>query len=137
MKSQWNGSLAAKTSYPRELLHAIGDCLPQRGLSLQSDDRRVRWTPRLVVTAAVLSAWAVASTCQEAFGMAREAVVKMYPTPTARDHKDGKGTEWSLENSKQHLGREIHHIEGIGGSLNPTWVEWLMGYPEGWTDLKG
>jgi hypothetical protein len=23
-----------------------------------------------------------------------------------------------------------------GGSLNPTWVEWLMGYPEGWTDLK-
>ena len=23
----------------------------------------------------------------------------------------------------------------IGGQLNPTWVEWLMGYPEGWTDL--
>jgi hypothetical protein len=24
----------------------------------------------------------------------------------------------------------------IGGSLNPTWVEWLMGWPLGWTDLK-
>ena len=23
-----------------------------------------------------------------------------------------------------------------GGSLNPEWVEWLMGYPKGWTDLK-
>jgi hypothetical protein len=23
-----------------------------------------------------------------------------------------------------------------GGSLNPTWVEWLMGYPGGYTDLK-
>ena len=23
------------------------------------------------------------------------------------------------------------------GQLNPQWVEWLMGYPEGWTDLKG
>ena len=23
-----------------------------------------------------------------------------------------------------------------GGSLNPTWVEWLMGYPTGWTDLE-
>lgn len=23
-----------------------------------------------------------------------------------------------------------------GGSLNPTWVEWLMGWPLGWTDLK-
>ena len=24
----------------------------------------------------------------------------------------------------------------MGGSLNPAWVEWLMGYPEGWTDLN-
>jgi len=23
----------------------------------------------------------------------------------------------------------------IGGQLNPTWVEWLMGFPLGWTDL--
>ena len=23
-----------------------------------------------------------------------------------------------------------------GGALNPTWVEWLMGWPLGWTDLK-
>ena len=25
---------------------------------------------------------------------------------------------------------------GNGGKLNPTWVEWLMGFPTGWTDLK-
>lgn len=24
---------------------------------------------------------------------------------------------------------------GNGGKLNPTWVEWLMGFPHGWTDL--
>jgi DNA (cytosine-5)-methyltransferase 1 len=24
---------------------------------------------------------------------------------------------------------------GNGGRLNPTWVEWLMGFPTGWTDL--
>lgn len=24
---------------------------------------------------------------------------------------------------------------GNGGQLNPTWVEWLMGFPLGWTDL--
>jgi len=23
-----------------------------------------------------------------------------------------------------------------GGQLNPMWVEWLMGFPIGWTDLK-
>jgi hypothetical protein len=22
------------------------------------------------------------------------------------------------------------------GKLNPTWVEWLMGFPLGWTDLE-
>lgn len=25
----------------------------------------------------------------------------------------------------------------IGGHPNPTWIEWLMGYPIGWTELKG
>jgi DNA (cytosine-5)-methyltransferase 1 len=24
-----------------------------------------------------------------------------------------------------------------GGALNPAWVEWLMGYPAGWTDCGG
>nr|AGC71952.1 hypothetical protein [uncultured bacterium A1Q1_fos_25] len=22
----------------------------------------------------------------------------------------------------------------VGGTLNPKWVEWLMGWPLGWTD---
>ena len=26
--------------------------------------------------------------------------------------------------------------EAIGGSLNPDWVCWLMGFPDGWLDLK-
>ncbi len=80
MKSQRTGSSAKKKTYQKDLLHAIGECLPKRGLPLQSDDSRVRWTPRLLVTAAVLSTWAVASTCQEAFDIARKAVVEMYPT---------------------------------------------------------
>ncbi len=24
--------------------------------------------------------------------------------------------------------------QGVIGSLNPEWVEWLMGFPIGWTD---
>jgi hypothetical protein len=24
----------------------------------------------------------------------------------------------------------------LGGPLNPTWVEWLMGWPIEWTDLE-
>ena len=25
---------------------------------------------------------------------------------------------------------------GVGGRLNPRWVEWVMGFPEGWTDCE-
>jgi DNA (cytosine-5)-methyltransferase 1 len=24
----------------------------------------------------------------------------------------------------------------LNGALNPVWVEWLMGWPQGWTDLR-
>ena len=30
----------------------------------------------------------------------------------------------------------LEEVVGAGGSLNPTWVEWLMGWALGWTDLK-
>tara|TARA_Y100000310_G_scaffold303163_1_gene341245 strand:- start:173 stop:577 length:405 start_codon:yes stop_codon:yes gene_type:complete len=48
---------------------------------------------------------------------------KLYPSPDVGMAK-GRG-EASAE--KRHR---------LGGSLNPTWVEWLMGFPLGWTDLN-
>ena len=54
-----------------------------------------------------------------------------FPTPTARDHKDaGPNVNYEKARKKGRL------AGSAGGSLNPTWVEWLMGYPKGWTDLK-
>ena len=51
-------------------------------------------------------------------------------TPTARDWKSGKASDATMERNSRPLS------EQIGGSLNPTWVEWLMGWPLGWTDLE-
>jgi hypothetical protein len=51
-------------------------------------------------------------------------------TPTARDWRSGKTSQATMERNSRPLS------EQIGGSLNPTWVEWLMGWPLGWTDLK-
>ena len=53
---------------------------------------------------------------------------KMWPTPTAQDAKNNGGSSQHSRNTKP-LNAEV------GGSLNPQWVEWLMGYPIGWTDL--
>jgi hypothetical protein len=51
-------------------------------------------------------------------------------TPTARDWQSGKASQATHNKNSRPLS------EQIGGSLNPTWVEWLMGWPLGWTDLK-
>ena len=53
-----------------------------------------------------------------------------YATPTARDWRSGKASQATHAKNSRPLS------EQIGGSLNPTWVEWLMGWPLGWTDLK-
>lgn len=53
--------------------------------------------------------------------------VKLFPTPTARCSTGPSQTETRQGGSD--LQTEI------GGQLNPTWVEWLMGFPTGWTDL--
>ena len=55
----------------------------------------------------------------------------LWPTPTARDHKDGQAVRVRYGKIQTDtLGR------AVGGSPNPTWVEWLMGFPTGWTDLE-
>lgn len=51
----------------------------------------------------------------------------LWPTPTAQMGK-GPGHPKSKQGSPN-LQTEI------GGQLNPDWVEWLMGFPVGWTSL--
>jgi hypothetical protein len=50
-----------------------------------------------------------------------QAAVTSFPTPTAN--------RWD--------GLQSHGVNVVSGQLNPTWVEWLMGYPLGWTALEG
>jgi hypothetical protein len=56
-----------------------------------------------------------------------------WPTPTARDHKDtGDSVSLGTVPVNGLLGRAVEPSK-TNGSLNPTWVEWLMGFPLGWT----
>jgi site-specific DNA-cytosine methylase len=56
---------------------------------------------------------------------------KMWPTPTANeDHAGRPGTKM-----QKMLGNHPEVRNTGVGTLNPQWVEWLMGYPRGWTDL--
>lgn len=94
-----------------------------------------------------------------------EQAVNTWPTPAAQMAKHGAPTEWEIENKVKtgnihghlHLAvfqrtwptpRQFMHKDSttdrgkgnlgevVGGKLNPTWVEWLIGWPLMWTDLK-
>ena len=61
--------------------------------------------------------------------------VRMWATPCAGDYRSP-----NLNPCKN--GQKIEPSSGhalpaqVGGQLNPTWVEWLMGWPIGWTDFE-
>jgi len=64
------------------------------------------------------------------------AVMK-WPTPRSRDWKDtGSVPPSRVTNPQLATLGQATAMTTPGGSLNPTWVEWLMGWPLGWTDLK-
>ena len=51
-------------------------------------------------------------------GTSKKKREKYWPTPQASDNLN------------------MGSVDLTSGQLNPTWVEWLMGWPLGWTDLK-
>jgi hypothetical protein len=66
-------------------------------------------------------------------------LVQMWPTMTA----NGMGSTGHRKLLDKHVSSgQITQDEkrqmsaGNGGRLNPMWVEWLMGFPIGWTDLE-
>lgn len=64
-----------------------------------------------------------------------QSYVKTFPTPTAQDAKNSTLPP-SQRNRDTLPGHMIRSGQKPGGQLNPMWVEWLMGYPIGWTELK-
>lgn len=92
------------------------------------------------------------------FGLTLGMAARLWPTPSARDWRSGKASPETMARNSRPLNEVVTARENwptpvasdagkdrgssagwglrdaAGGALNPTWVEWLMGYPEGWTD---
>ena len=70
---------------------------------------------------------------------------KTYLTPAATEgfrsnftlKQNGKKRDHSLGSITEQIAQEeIQKNPEATGTLNPMWVEWLMGFPIGWTDLE-
>lgn len=80
----------------------------------------------------------------------------LWPTPQAHDSHPGRaervgrhGTKhggrdladwvarWPTPTANRWSGLQSHGRNALLGQLNPEWVEWLMGYPIGWSASAG
>ena len=67
--------------------------------------------------------------------------IERWPTPVTSDHAARRPTEsWKgtsdLPSVVWTANGGTENPDKPAAKLNPTWVEWLMGWPLGWTDLK-
>jgi hypothetical protein len=58
-----------------------------------------------------------------------------WPTPRTKGMCGGSGA-WAQLKANTTIEEARAMGAGNGGKLNPMWVEWLMGWPLEWTDLK-
>ena len=100
-----------------------------------------KWAPyhlHVAIAARARGMWPTPKGSAANYGRPREndrgdlqAAVLQWPTPQARDHRTGEAHR--VGDPARHGGWNLN--DWVGGQLNPTWVELLMGYPPGWTDL--
>jgi hypothetical protein len=72
-------------------------------------------------------------------GIDLQTAVKIYPTVRASEYKDcgpvGSKSQIHMD-KRDYLCAKVKESGNPTGTLNPQWVEWLMGLPIGYTDLK-
>ena len=63
---------------------------------------------------------------------------RLIPTPIATDYKGGCAKRYPGGGRYDNTLRSLLEStpRGTIGPMNPTWIEWLMGYPIGWTELN-
>ncbi len=65
--------------------------------------------------------------------------IAQWSTPQASDCRDRGNLSNPSVQRRIEIGKQVNLsmvVSTESGALNPNWVEWLMGWPIGWTDLK-
>ena len=74
------------------------------------------------------------------FGVPLAIAVRLWPTPKARDYRTGDKPDSRrarLKRTGEWHSPDLNDVAAPGRLLNPSWVECLMGFPLGWTDIAG
>ena len=129
------GMMSSGTCFQREDLVALGRCTKGNGssLSVSWPSPRVSDTEGGLVKNVELKDGSFSRVNKDGvrWGVKLKDAVNhmetLWPTMTVNDSKNNCGPS--------QLKRKALNV-AVGGALNPAWVEWLMGFPIGWTDLE-
>jgi hypothetical protein len=120
-------------TWPRWGLMRDGECWEQQTVVHRiSEKESGLWpTPTTQSNVQIQGQGAAASHPKRATTLA--GAVKNWPTPTAHMAKE---TNAPSESKRNQPSLTSMVADTPDGRLNPQWVEWLMGWPIGWTGLK-
>lgn len=106
-----------------EGLDEFSETWPRRG-SMRSGVSYLRPTPALPICASASGLWPTPE--------------RRWPTPVASMSKGSSPASLTRKTGASHENDRLDHavMASDGGQLNPTWVEWLMGWPLEWTALE-
>jgi hypothetical protein len=90
----------------------------QAGMSAKTSGRSVEKSTHLTTQVAL------------AMGLIDKNTGRLLATPQARDFRTGQASRWDNPARSRNLNDQM------GGKLSVIFVEWLQGFPEGWTDLE-
>jgi len=105
----------------------------QRSLFADSDDSSLTWPASGIAAGGECWELPMSAPRTSATGSGSSRTSKAgprFPTPIARDYRSGKASAATMAKNCRPLS------EHVGGLLNPTWVEWLMGFPPGWSGFE-
>lgn len=127
-------STACCPTLPRWGLMLDGELFPQPMLELRTDENESGYWPTPTCDSATDRSSRYAQG-----GMPLTMAVKMWPTPQASDNRDRGNASTPAIQRRIEKGKQVMIsmcVSSENGRLNPDWVEWLMGWPIGHTDLK-
>lgn len=150
--AKWDRDSLSWKTFQRSLLEeweTYSEPYPRSG-SMQNGKlyRRNQWERDTVATEYSLSVGiptASMSKRSEAFRKGRLLIpaeaAETWPTPQASDDRDRGCMEDPSIQRRAAIGKQVMLSQAVKekrgpGTLNPVWVEWLMGFPSGWTNLE-
>jgi hypothetical protein len=125
-------------TWPRWGLMRNGECWEQQMLALHTSETESGLWPTPV---ALMGGMYYEDNWENRKSPSLATAVLIWPTPRTKGGRRTWGTPKAQDSrhamtdrGKYNLGEQVAGLHG--GKLNPMWVEWLMGWPLGWTDLK-